>query len=84
VAKKKAKPEAEADAGAHPVRSRPKTTAEARTAIMDGIDYALTAPLLSRFLSQDAKDMLYAQRAFWAVASEDELARVLSALPQRP
>ncbi len=64
-------------------RSRPTTVAEMRTFVSDGIDYALTAPLISRFLGQDSKDALYAQKAFWQTADDATVAKLLSLMPAR-
>ncbi len=66
---------------AHPVQSRPRTTYEAKSAILSEIDYALNSPLLSRFLSQDARNLLYAQRVFWTQATDAELQKILDGLP---
>jgi hypothetical protein len=63
---------------------RPTTPAEMRAFVLDAVDWALTAPFLSRFLSQDAKDGLHAQTGYWQDAPDAELQKLLERMPRRP
>lgn len=54
-----------------------ESTEELRKAILDGIDAILSAPLVSRFLSEDRIKVLKAQRNYWQQDQGNALAQLL-------
>lgn len=50
---------------------------ELREEILKGIDWSLTAPLVSRFMSRETRRILQAQRTFWQNDDGSQLGKVL-------
>lgn len=67
-----------------PPQVRPRTPEELRSAIVQGIDGVLSAWVSSRFLSEDDKRLLRAQRRYWQADGGFQLAVLLQLLNEEP
>lgn len=64
---------------------RPETVEELRAANIKGIDATLSAPwVVQKFIPQEAKRILRAQRVFWLQDDGVALAKLLNLLQQEP
>ena len=57
---------------------------EMRAAVVTGCDKALTMPIISRFLSEEQKRLLQAQRDFWQSADALPLNQLYEAFSKEP
>lgn len=64
--------------------SRPTTPEQLRTYIEDEIDSVENQPILSRFISQDARDVLNAMKGHFQDSTATELQDILNRMPARP
>jgi hypothetical protein len=56
-----------------------------RSAIVRGIDATLEAPwIISRWITEENRRLLRAQRAYWSAAADAELQRLLDAFNKEP
>jgi len=55
----------------------PSDTKSMRDYVLSGIDWALNAPLMSRFISAEGRKGLLAQYTYWQNAGDDQLKKLL-------